>query len=27
MKFVSHYSESGQRIQGLDLYRYSIRDD
>jgi len=27
MKLVSHYSESGQRIQGLDLYRYSIRDN
>jgi len=27
MKFVTYYSESGRGIQGLDFYRYSIRDD
>jgi len=27
MKFVSYYSESGRGIQGLDLYRYSIKDN
>jgi len=27
MKFVTYYNESGRGIQGLDLYRYSIRDN
>jgi len=27
MKLVSYYSESGRGIQGLDLYRYSIKDN